>query len=267
MYPYNILGDFDLYTVLILIGAIGCLVLVRLLADRISLSDGLTNLTLASGIVGMALGYGAAVLFQAFYNFLATGAFVLGGGATFYGGLIGGAAGFLLSYFLGGRLFLRAENPPAHFFTVAALASCGITLAHGFGRLGCLMVGCCYGLPTDAWYGVHMVNLGYRVIPTQLIEALFLFALCGLLVFLTLKGKRAVFALYLGAYGIFRFLLEFLRGDPRGESPVSLFTPSQFTALLMLFAAAALYLAEAYLLEKKGRADAPLSEKDTEETP
>ena len=263
MYPYNIIGDFDLYTVLILVGAIGCLMLVRMLADRISLSDGLTNLTLVSGIVGMALGYGAAVLFQAFYNFLATGEFVLGAGATFYGGLIGGALGFLLSYFVGGHFFCRAEGVPSHFFTVASLAACGITFAHGFGRLGCLMVGCCYGLPTDAWYGIYMVNLGYRVIPTQLIEAIFLFALTALLVFLTLKRKRAVFAIYLGAYGVFRFLLEFLRGDPRGEAPISLFTPSQFTAILMIFAAAALYLAEVYLAEKTAKK----SEEKTEETP
>lgn len=251
MYPYNILGDFDLYTVLILVGAVGCLLLVRFLADRTSLSDGLTNLTLASGIVGMAVGYGGAVLFQAFYNFLETGEFVFGSGATFYGGLIGGAAGFLACYFLGGYLFVRAEKPHAQFFRVAALAACGITFAHGFGRLGCLMVGCCYGHATDAWYGIYMVNLGYRVIPTQLMEALFLFALTALLVFMVLKGKRAVFATYLGAYGVFRFLLEFLRGDPRGESPLSLFSPSQLTALLMLFAAAALYLAEVYLAKKQ----------------
>lgn len=267
MYPYNILGDFDLYTVLIFVGAIGCLVLVRLLADRISLSDGLTNLTLASGIVGMALGYGAAVLFQAFYNFLASGEFLLGGGATFYGGLVGGAVGFLACYFLGGHFFCRAEGAPAHFFTVASLAACGITFAHGFGRLGCLAVGCCYGLPTDAWYGIYMVNLGYRVIPTQLIEAVFLFALCGLLAFLTLKGKRAVFALYLGAYGVFRFLLEFLRGDPRGASPVPFFTPSQLTAILMIFVAAALYLAEAYILEKRGKTIPAPADGQTEENP
>lgn len=251
MYPYKIFGDFDLYSILITLGAIGCLVLVRLLADRSKLSDRLTNLTLASGIFGMALGYGGAVLFQAFYNFLASGEFVLGSGATFYGGLIGGACGFLACYFLGGHIFCREERPAAHFFTVASLAACAIPFAHGFGRLGCLAVGCCYGLPTDAWYGIYMQNLGYAVIPTQLIEALFLFLLCGLLVCLTLRRTRGVFALYLGAYGVFRFLIEFLRGDPRGEAPIALFTPSQFTALLLLFVAAALYLAESYLAKRQ----------------
>jgi len=251
MYPYKIFGDFDLYAILILVGAVGCLVLVRLLADRIRLSDGLTNLTLVSGILGMTVGYGGALLFQAFYNFLASGEFVLGSGATFYGGLIGGALGFLFCYFLGGHLFCRAEKPAAHFFTVSSLAACAIPFAHGFGRLGCLMVGCCYGHPTEAWYGIYMQNLGCRVIPTQLFEALFLFLLTALLVFLTLKGKRGVLALYLGAYGVFRFLIEFLRGDPRGEAPIAVFSPSQFTALIMLFAAAALYLAETYLARKK----------------
>lgn len=251
MYPYKIFGDFDLYTLLILVGAIACLVLVRLLADRIGISDGITNLTLIAGIGGMALGYFAAVLFQAFYNYLETGKFVIGSGATFYGGLIGGALGFLLIYFVGGRLFCRAEKPHTQFFAVASLAACGIPLAHGFGRIGCLMAGCCYGRPTDAWYGIYMVALDARVIPTQLIEAIFLFLLCALLVWLTLKRARGVLAIYMGAYGVFRFLLEFLRGDPRGEAPISLFTPSQLTAILMLFGAAALYLVESYQAEKK----------------
>ena len=88
--------------------------------------------------------------------------------------------------------------------------------------------------------------------------------LAALLVFMVLKGKRAVFATYLGAYGVFRFLLEFLRGDPRGESPLALFSPSQLTALLMIFAAAALYLAETYLLEKNRQNAAPTDEEKEE---
>ena len=262
MYPYNIFGEFDLYMILITLGAAGCLILVRLLADRIGLADRITNLTLASGIFGMAVGYVGAVLFQSFYDFLETGKFVFGSGATFYGGLIGGALGFLTLYFVGGHFFCQNGEHRAAFFRVSALAACGITFAHGLGRLGCLAEGCCHGLPTDAWSGIYMVNLDCRVVPTQLFEALFLLALCALLVFLLLRGKRGLLALYMGSYGVFRFLLEFLRADDRGGSPVPLFSPSQFTAILMLLGAGVLYAVEIWLAESE-KADPCVAKPDS----
>lgn len=251
MYPYKLFGDFDLYMICILIGAVGCLVLVRKLADRLALSDRLTNLVLASGIFGMAVGYGSAVLFQAFYDFLKTGVFQIGGdtGATFYGGLIGGAAGFLLLYFIGGRFFCPGEAVPA-FFTVSGMAACGITLAHACGRIGCFMVGCCYGATTDAWYGIYMPARGARVIPTQLYEAVFLLLLTVLFVFLVLRRRHGVLAFYMIAYGVFRFLIEFWRADDRGASFLSFLSPSQFTALLMILGGGALFLLESLLVRR-----------------
>ena len=56
MYPYKIFGDFDLYTICITLGAAACLVVFRLLVDRLRLSARLTNLTLAAGVAGMAAG-------------------------------------------------------------------------------------------------------------------------------------------------------------------------------------------------------------------
>ena len=246
MYPYTILGTLDLYAILIAVGGAGCLLLVRFLADRRGLSDALTNLILLSGIFGMAAGYGAAVLFQSVYDFIETGEFILGAGtgATFYGGLIGGACGFLVFYFAVGHFVCRRGEYLHSFFTVAGLSACGITFAHGFGRIGCLMAGCCYGAPTEAWYGIYMVGLGYRVIPTQLIEAIFLFALTGLLVYLVLHGRRGIFSLYMAAYGVFRFLIEYWRDDDRGASLIPGLSPSQLTACLMLLGAAILYFVE-----------------------
>ena len=249
MYPYYIFGQFDLYLICITLGAAACLLLFRLLADRVRLSTPLTNLALGGGVAGIAAGLGTAVLFQAFYNLLAGYDFSLDGetGATFYGGLIGGIAAFLAVYFFGGRLLhvgaLREEFP-----RVTSLAACSITLAHACGRIGCFFAGCCHGRETDAWYGVYMPAVGARVIPTQLIEAVFLAALCAFLIFRALREKKDGFPVYLVTYGFFRFFLEFLRGDYRGASPVSFLTPSQFTALILTAAGMLLLL----LPKKKG---------------
>ncbi len=234
MYPYYIFGQFDLYLICITLGAAGCLLLFRLLADRARLSTRLTNLALGGGVAGLSAGLGFAVLFQAFYNFLAGYGFTLDKetGATFYGGLIGGIGAFLAVYFLGGRL-LRDGAYKEDFSLVSSMAACSITLAHACGRIGCFFAGCCHGQVTDAWYGVYMPAVGAKVIPTQLIEAVFLAALSAFLILRVLRGRRDGFPIYLVAYGFFRFFLEFLRGDYRGASPVAFLTPSQFTALIL----------------------------------
>lgn len=249
MYPYKIFGDFDLYTLCITLGAVLCLLLFRHLSTRTGLSARLTNLSLGGGFVGIALGFGSAVLFQAFYDYLAGAGFFIdeATGSTFYGGLIGGALGFLLVYFVGGRFaFLHGENLSS-FFHVGAMAAASITLAHGFGRVGCFFAGCCHGLQTSSPLGLYFPSLQARVYPTQLYEAFFLFLLTGLLVRRVLRGKRDGLPLYLVAYGAFRYFIEFLRGDDRGASPVPFLSPSQLTALVLVAVGFFLFWLEARL--------------------
>jgi len=117
----------------------------------------------------------------------------------------------------------------------------GILIAHGFGRLGCFAAGCCYGIESSL-FGIdfpHGHSVG-QVLPTQLYEAGFLFLLAyALHAYKRFKGRE--FASYLVGYGVFRFLLEFLRGDDRGAI-VGLFTlhgniypsPSQYLSLAMI---------------------------------
>jgi prolipoprotein diacylglyceryltransferase len=117
-------------------------------------------------------------------------------------------------------------------------------IAHAFGRIGCFFAGCCHGPETDAWYGIYMyaTSLGKKatVVPTQLYEAIFLFALCAVCFLLVWKKKfRHNLSVYLIAYGIFRFCLEFVRADDRGQFLGSL-TPSQFWSIVMIIAGIAL---------------------------
>jgi phosphatidylglycerol:prolipoprotein diacylglycerol transferase len=61
--------------------------------------------------------------------------------------------------------------------------------------------------------------LGVKVIPTQLIEAVFLFGLFFILLFFARHKKfnGQIISFYLIIYGIFRFFIEFFRADPRGN--------------------------------------------------
>ena len=233
MYPYKIIWDLDLYSILITVGLIACMILIRVLSDKRGLSAKWQNFILVTMVFAVVIGYGSAVVFQALYNMERDGGFHItkSTGQTFYGGLIGGAVAFLLIYFGVGYPLFRDNEHLRNFPDLMSIAACGVTVAHGFGRLGCLMAGCCYGRATDAWYGIEMVGIGKRI-PVQLFEAIFLFLLCGWLVIRYCEGRRCGMPLYMMLYGTWRFFAEYLRDDYRGNSLVSFLTPSQLISLV-----------------------------------
>ncbi|MBP5176957.1 MAG: prolipoprotein diacylglyceryl transferase, partial [Clostridia bacterium] len=218
MYPYELIPGtgIDLYSILIVVGVIAAFVTLRFLSDKTKIPAKVFNFAILTSIVAIVVGWLAAMLFQAVYNFTATGEFVFKG-QTFLGGLIGGAAVFLLFYFIVGKFVFKGSD--AHiknFGTLLNILIPCLVVAHGFGRIGCLTAGCCYGEVTDAWYGVHMHSGGVWAdrVPTQLFEALFLFALFAVLLVLVIKVKmKNTLSVYLIAYGVWRFLIEFVRAD------------------------------------------------------
>lgn len=155
----------------------------------------------------------------------------LTGGFVFYGGLLGalGAVG----------LFCRRRKLP--FGPLGADLVPAVPLFHAFGRVGCFLAGCCYGIPAPAgWWGVTFSQAllapnGVALVPVQLYEAagcLLLFLLLDRLARRGWSGGQLL-PVYLSLYGAFRFLLEFLRGDEaRGFwGPLS---TSQWVALATL---------------------------------
>ena len=70
----------------------------------------------------------------------------------------------------------------------------------------------------------------------MLYESAFLFILFAVCSYLLLKKKfRHNMSLYLVAYGIFRFLIEYVRGDDRGQIIPGLpISPSQFWSIFMV---------------------------------
>ena len=148
---------------------------------------------------------------------------------TFYGGLVGGIAVFLIGYVL----VIRRKYPDSDFINdIMVIAPAGIAVAHAFGRIGCFMAGCCYGIETDSPLGVRFPGMEHNVYPTQLFEAISLFLLFGLLYYLAFyKRTKHTLSVYLIGYGVWRFLIEFIRGDDRGAYMLGL-SPSQWFSIV-----------------------------------
>ncbi len=131
------------------------------------------------------------------------------GGLVFYGGFIGACVGTIL--------FSRRKNAP--LWKLADVTAPSIALGQVFGRIGCLMHGCCYGKACDLPWAVHFpkdhITRGAGVHPTQIYEAALSLALSGILMW-QFKRRRfdgQVFAFYLIGYAVLRTLVEFFRGD------------------------------------------------------
>ena len=131
------------------------------------------------------------------------------GGSVFYGGLIGGM--------ISAGIAIKAKKYPADLITDVAAPS--VALFHAFGRIGCFLGGCCYGIESDfGFVFTHSLNEsanGVRRLPVQLFESGFEFILFAVLSILLRKEKLKgrLFSLYLVLYGIFRFIIEYFRGD------------------------------------------------------
>lgn len=146
--------------------------------------------------------------------------FWTGGGFVFYGG------------FLTGLLFIGIFKSINRSLGVKDLWPMipALAIGHGIGRIGCFLAGCCYGKPTDFFWGIYLHN-HYRH-PTQLIEAFALIAL-GLYLLKSNLSHSLKISRYLLIYGILRLVIEALRGDTvRGQW--GLLTPSQWISLFLI---------------------------------
>ena len=243
MFPYDILPGIDLYVIFLALAAFSAIISFGRLADRAGIERSVQSLSVFTAVAAIVAGYGSAVLFQALYNIAKEGKFVINNdtGATFYGGLIGGAACFIIIYFVWGKFKFDDKIYKKRFISVTEVAVASITIAHSLGRIGCLMAGCCHGKATSAWYGIKMVHLGYKVVPIQLFEAIFLFALFAMFVYRIYKNQKCNLPIYMMLYGAWRFVIEYARDDYRGSTFISFLTPSQLTAVAMIIGGIVLY--------------------------
>lgn len=129
-------------------------------------------------------------------------------GLVFYGGLMG----FLLCTSVAIILCYRR-------FDIELVNHIVITipLFHGFGRIGCLFAGCCFGVEYTGLLSITYINNlkeSKTCFPTQIVESCFEFVLFVTLFILHKKNREInLLKMYLAAYAALRFVLEFIRGD------------------------------------------------------
>jgi phosphatidylglycerol:prolipoprotein diacylglycerol transferase len=155
-------------------------------------------------------------------------------GGVFYGGLILAVAVALW--------FIRRNGLP--LWTTCDVFAPGIALGHVVGRFGCLFAGCCFGKPTTLPWGITFTDpfaaqnvgtpLGIPLHPTQIYEAGAEFLILMVLLATERKGKPfagRTFWLYMLLYAMSRFIIEFFRGDDRGN--VGPLSTSQFISIVL----------------------------------
>ena len=158
------------------------------------------------------------------------------GGSVFYGGLIGAIIAV--------AIYAKIAHIGSDYFDIGA---CMVPLFHTFGRLGCFLTGCCYGVESKIGfvykYSPDPLANGVRRFPIQLVEATCNFLIFLLILYLLKKNKLKgrLFLLYLLIYTVIRFILEFFRGDViRGHFWV--FSTSQWISILLFIPALILFI-------------------------
>lgn len=168
-------------------------------------------LAMISGVLGARIFY--VVQFFHYYRDNLWGIIRIDqGGLVFYGG-------FLLALV---TVVIYSKLKKLDVIRVLDIFVPALAAAHGLGRIGCFLNGCCYGRATTLWWGIKApagsvleFSAGKEPLhPVQLLEAGENFILCIVFCWLLRKTKRGVvISAYLAVYGILRFFNELMRGD------------------------------------------------------
>ena len=240
------------YGLMIAIGVVLAMVVADKRAPKRGLDGeqvyGLTVWTLILGFLS------AKILFIITYfkDFLASPiSFITGSGFVVFGGIIGGVA----------TIWGYCKKNKLSFIDMFDLVVPSIALAQGFGRIGCLLAGCCYGRETDSAIGIVFSHSNYapngvKLIPTQIMMSVGDFINAALLFWLADRWEKKIMnergleerpsgtegrlgLAYLTFYSIGRFIIEFFRNDYRGS--VGILSTSQFIAILVVAFCGVLY--------------------------
>lgn len=221
------------YGFMLMIAFYSCYFVLNREMKRLKLDENIASDIIVWAAIG---GIGGAKLYYLIENFDRVlidpkGMIFSGAGLVFLGGLIGGTMG--VSY-----VFRRNSM---EWFQSADIVAPLLALGYSLGRIGCLLVGDDYGLPTDLPWGISFPNglppttysvfqsyypwvdlSGFqpgilKVHPTQIYESVigFLIFLYLYKIRLTNKVAGSLFFKYLMFAGIERFFIEFIRMNPK----------------------------------------------------
>lgn len=248
MFPsFNLFGK-EIYTygLMVGVGILFCYLLFRFTSKKREKIDKtimiIMGLWAALGaVIGAHIMYGIAnyqklgyvlthldKLFESFDKFILYVTDIFGG-MVFYGGLIGAVAA--------AYIYLKVKKYDAGNYG-DVLAPC-IPLFHAFGRIGCFLGGCCYGIESEFGFtfthSLSPLANGVNRFPVQLLESFVNLIITAILVYLLLRPvkKGAVFWSYGLIYPVCRFSLEFLRGDVQERGFMGPFSTSQWVSIIL----------------------------------
>lgn len=212
--------DIPMYGIFVSVGIFAVILYHSLTIKKRNFPEADAQLSIIYGGVGAVIGAKILWLSTVWPAFIAdipclftqTNVFLqkyVSGGYVFYGGLYGALAAVWL--------YCRTQN--LSFWGLMRCLMPIVPLFHGFGRLGCFCMGCCYGCPSER-FGISFSRSfvapnGIPLLPVQLMEAGCEFLLFVVLAKMAQKhcsGKN-MFCLWFFSYGLLRFVLEFFRAD------------------------------------------------------
>ncbi len=235
--PFTVYG----YGLMIAIGIFSAYCLAEYRAKKLGLKDelvfGMTIWAVIGGILSGKILYFITIL----PKILADPSLLyrdLLEGYVIYGALIGG--------FLAVILYCRRHDMKVLAYLDLTLPS--VALAQGFGRIGCLLAGCCYGRETESAFSITFEHSAYApngvaLIPTQIISSGLDYLHFIILLIFVKKWKKKdgqVTGLYFMLYSAGRFILEYFRGDLERGS-VGVLSTSQFIAIFMFLMGAGFF--------------------------
>lgn len=210
--------DRDEYLVILLSSAVGCLIGGHLLFA-------ITNITRIYDCIVNQRGW--MEFFSCF------------GGNVFYGGLIGAL--------IAAKIYCTCSHVDIKRYTdVSALV---IPLFHVFGRVGCFLSGCCYGIESEIGfvYKYSMIESANHVqrFPIQLVEAAGNLVIFFVLYYLWRRHilEQKLLLLYFILYPVMRFVLEFFRGDSYRGFLFMLSTSQIISIVLFIYGVISIVLA------------------------
>lgn len=224
MYPIVHLGSVQLpsYGTIIFIGLVIGVIIAMFTAKKYNIAKTDIALSTILASIGMIIGAKLIYILTVIPEVISSFSYVkthipetlmyMFGGYVFYGGLIGAIFGywFYCRYF------------QVDFPKVMNIISPIIPLVHSFGRIGCFLGGCCYGIEYHGKFAIYFPENEFVTdlnnvprFPVQLLESGINFVLFVVFMFYCRKPRKegSILGIYFICYAIIRFSLEFLRGD------------------------------------------------------
>jgi phosphatidylglycerol:prolipoprotein diacylglycerol transferase len=210
------IGAFEVrwYGIMVVLAVVAVIVIALREAKRVSLAE---EHIYSAGLWAIIGGIIVSRLFHVIDKwdyYIAHPARIIGfEGLTVYGAVLGALLAVLIYCWV----------KKLSFWLIGDVVAPGAILGQAIGRIGCLLNGCCYGLPTSLPWGVVYTNpgsycpLGEPFQPTQIYHLIWNLIGFGILWSLRtrIKPQGSLFLLYLALYAAGDLSIRFVRvGEP-----------------------------------------------------